>query len=70
MAGPVHFILFCDVVGLRRNYELLWAGVYVLNAGVCLGLNLYPWWVALLVQTPLTIFLIALEMRRRRQATS
>ena len=62
-AAPAHFVLFCDVVRLRRKYELVWAAIYAVNAGVCIGARLYPWWAALLGQTPVTIILIILEFR-------
>ena len=63
-AAPAHFVLFCDIVGLRRKYELWWAAVYAVNAGLCLATALYPWWSALLGQTVVTAVLIALEIRQ------
>ena len=64
-----HFFLFCNIFRIRRNYELTWAAVFIFN--VAIWFVLYPGDLtlggrllgALVCQTPLTVFLIGLEMR-------
>jgi hypothetical protein len=62
----LHFFLFCNVFRIRRSYELIWAGMFVLNLAcwVLLGAFWWPW--VLLAQTPLTLALIIAEMMSRR----
>jgi hypothetical protein len=61
-----HFFLFCNVIRLHRKWELLWAAIFVANATVWWGL----WadlrvWPVLVTQLPVTIVLIAIQMRSR-----
>ena len=64
-----HFFLFCNIFRVRRNYELIWALIFVLNCSAwfvlysnSLTINSRVMWL-LVTQTPVTVFLIGLEMR-------
>ena len=62
----VHFFLFCNVFRIQRKYELIWAGVFVLNyAGWTLNHH-FSWLAVLLTQLPITVTLIFLEIRNSR----
>lgn len=61
-----HFILFCNVFRLRRSYELFWAVAFVVNVAAWQFAGRFAWPNVLLAQTPLTLLLIAAEMRGRR----
>lgn len=58
-----HFFLFCNVFRVRRNLELIWAGVFVVNFAAWAITGSFSWWPVLLVQTPVTIACIVIEMR-------
>lgn len=49
-----HFFLFCNVVRLRRTYELVWAAAYVVATGVAIAVGLFDAWIPLAGVTPLT----------------
>jgi hypothetical protein len=61
-----HFFLFCNVFGVRRRYELIWAAVFVANVGAWLLAGELRWLWVLAIQTPLTLLLILLERLRPR----
>jgi len=62
-----HFFLFCNVFRVRRSYELCWTAVALVNAGAWLALTpAVNWWAVMAVQTPVTLLVIALEMRSPR----
>ena len=58
-----HFFLFCNLVRLWRRYELIWAAVFMVNLGAWLLSGTLNWWGVLAVQTPLTLALVALQLR-------
>jgi len=58
-----HFFLFCNVVRLRRSFELAWAGVFVALAVVGWGLGVQRWFVPLAFVTPYTVLLVLLDVR-------
>ena len=61
-----HFFLFCNVFRIIRWKELVWAAVCVLNVAAWSIVD-DTWWPGILaVQTPLTIALIATELRTGR----
>jgi hypothetical protein len=60
-----HFFLFCNVIRMRRNYELIWAALFLVNFAV-LGVGFGAPWSALLVQFPFTLVLVFLEVRSPR----
>ena len=62
-----HFFLFCNVFRISRRSELFWAGAFLANAffwAVRSEGFAIDWLAVLLVQMPVTLFLILLEMRR------
>ena len=61
-----HFFLFCNVVRLRRSYELVWSGLFLANVTVWLYLVGLSWAGVLAGQLPVTAVLIALEVRSPR----
>ncbi|MCA9098366.1 MAG: hypothetical protein KDA36_08270 [Planctomycetaceae bacterium] len=61
-----HFYLFCNVFRIHRNLELIWAGGFVFNVAIHLVLREISWLRILAIQTPLTVFLIVVEMRSGR----
>jgi hypothetical protein len=61
-----HFFLFCNVVRLRRAYELVWAVTYVVATGVAIAVGLFASWIPLAGVTPLTALLVGLELRSAR----
>ena len=64
----VHFFLFCNVFRISRRSELIWAACFLVNATVWGLLSesgvTIDWGKLLLAQTPITVFLIWIEMRR------
>jgi hypothetical protein len=68
MAGVIplvvgHFFLFCNVFRIHRTKELVWAAVCVVNVFAWAALA-ETWWPGILaVQLPVTVAVIALEIR-------
>ena len=60
-----HFFLFCNVFRVRRSYELVWAGCFLVNAGAWITLSGFDVWGILAVQTP-----GARHSRTRRNSSS
>ena len=60
-----HFFLFCNVFRISRRSELIWAGIFLVNA-LFWALNSQDvsinWIGLLVVQAPVTLTLILLEM--------
>lgn len=61
-----HFFLFCNVFRLERRLELAWAALFVLNASLCVASGSFSWPKVLLVQTPVTLAVIGLEIASPR----
>ena len=61
-----HFFLFCNVFRVRRSYELAWAVVFIVNVCAWWLAGRFSWWSVLLVQTPVTIVCIGLEISSER----
>ena len=64
-----HFFLFCNVFRIRRSYELIWAASLILNFLVqtyFANTGQVNYFAILAVQTPITLFLIGLELRSQR----
>jgi hypothetical protein len=57
-----HFFVFCNVVRIRRWFELVWAGFFCLAILVWIGLRLIPGWVVVLSSTALASVLILIEV--------
>jgi len=58
-----HFFLFCNVFLVWRRWELLWAGVFVLNVATHLALGRTEWLSPMLFQLPFTVLVIAWQMK-------
>lgn len=61
-----HFFLFCNVFRVRRSLELAWAAVFVLLTGWRLMHGDARWLPLLAWQAPVTVLVVALEMRSPR----
>ena len=57
-----HFFLFCNVFRVRRKYELIWAFLFIVNAGAWWLCDSFGWWPVLATQAPITLFFIAKEV--------
>ena len=62
----VHFFLFCNVFRIRRSFELIWTGMYLLNVMIFMVTDSFSVFGVVLAQSPVTVILIALEMRSPR----
>jgi hypothetical protein len=58
-----HFFLFCNVFRVRRSYELIWVGVFLVNAFAWVAAGRFAWGWVTAIQAPFTIAAIAAEMR-------
>ncbi len=58
-----HFFLFCNIFRVRRSLELVWAAVFVINAGWRLLRGEIEWLPMLAWQAPVTLLVLVLEMR-------
>lgn len=64
-----HFFLFCNVFRVRRRYELYWSCYFVMVFTFWLAVEffgwdwMFSWWMVLIMQSPMTILLIVLEIR-------
>jgi hypothetical protein len=61
-----HFFLFCNVIRMRRGFELTWSGGFLLNAGAWLWLEKLTIANFLACQLPLTAVLLIAEVRSPR----
>jgi len=61
-----HFFLFCNIVRIRRRFEMIWAGLFVANIGAWLWFGELGWIGVLCVQLPITLCLVVLELRSGR----
>lgn len=57
-----HFFLFCNVFRVRRSLELIWAAAFVINVTCWSAFGNLNWLAILLVQSPITLLGIGLEM--------
>jgi hypothetical protein len=62
----LHFFLFCNVFRIRRKLELIWAALFVVNVLVWSLFGQIVWWYVLVAQAPITLSLIAVEIRSDR----
>ena len=60
----LHFFLFCNVFRIARRPELVWAGVFVLLAGLAIVFEMPAWWMVFGGGLLLSAILIALETRK------
>jgi hypothetical protein len=61
-----HFFLFCNIVRLARLRELIWAAFFVINVGCSFFLGRLDWFTVLACQLPLSIGVIAWELKASR----
>ena len=61
-----HFFLFCNVFRVRRSYELAWACILIINAGAWMLSGSADWRPILLVQSPVTVAVLLLEIHSPR----
>ena len=61
-----HFFLFCNVFRIRRRYELIWAGIFVVSVLLCSVFEIWNWWLIVASQSPVTVLVILLEFRSDR----
>lgn len=58
-----HFFLFCNVFLVWQRWELIWAAIFVINAGVHIATGSFAWLSPFLWQLPWTIAAIGLQIR-------
>jgi hypothetical protein len=58
-----HFFLFCNVFRVRRNYELIWAGLFLANFCYWRFFSDFAWVWVLGIQTPITLTAIIAEIK-------
>jgi len=58
-----HFFLFCNVFLLWRKLELAWAAAFVILIGIHLAAGHTGWLSPLIMQTPVTLFVLWLQLR-------
>ncbi len=61
-----HFFLFCNVFRIRRSYEIYWTLIFLLNVGFWLYRDELNCLAILVVQTPVTVAVILLEVKSTR----
>jgi hypothetical protein len=57
-----HFFLFCNLFRVRRTYELVWGVLFVINLSAWWVTGNFGWGRVLLVQTPVTLICLLLEI--------
>lgn len=61
-----HFFLFCNVFRVCRRLEFMWAIMFVANVTIFATSGWFGWATILAVQTPVTVTVIAIEIRSSR----
>src|SRR3569832_754607 len=61
-----HFFLFCNIVRIRRKYELIWAGLFLTNVAAWLFFGDLNCIRVLSIQFPITTALVFVELRSPR----
>ena len=59
-----HFFLFCNVLRMRRSFELIWAATFVLLASLSMISNVPTWPVTVLIILAVTFVLMVLQVRQ------
>jgi hypothetical protein len=59
-----HFFLFCNIVRMARPLELVWAGVFVIQAGATIAMDTPSWLVTAVVSLAVTVVVVVVEMRK------
>ncbi len=58
-----HFFLFCNVLRMRRRYELIWAALFVVLAAPSLAADVPAWAVMIVIMLAVTAVLVFLQLR-------
>jgi hypothetical protein len=61
-----HFFLFCNLVRIRRSFELVWAAAFLVNCALWLLLGELGALPVLASQLPLTAWVVLMEVRSNR----
>ena len=61
-----HFFLFCNIFRVVRRRELIWAAFFILNVGFWLRLGRLDWFNVLACQLPMSVGVIAWEIKTTR----
>ncbi len=61
-----HFFLFCNIFRVVRRRELIWAVLFVLDVGFWLLSGRLDWFNVLACQLPVSVGVIAWELKARR----
>ncbi len=59
-----HFFVFCNVVRMARPLELIWAGVFVVLAGMTVAIDWPGWLATSVVSLAVTAVVVVIEMRK------
>ena len=59
-----HFFLFCNVLRMRRLYELIWAALFVLLASLSIAVKTPIWPGTIMIMLAVTVLLAVLQMRQ------
>jgi predicted membrane channel-forming protein YqfA (hemolysin III family) len=59
-----HFFLFCNVLRMRRLYELIWAALFVVLASLSIWVNIPIWPGTIIIMLAVTVPLTVLQMRQ------
>ena len=59
-----HFFLFCNIIRLARNAELIWAAVFVVLCGSTITTEVPGWIASFGISLALTMALIAREVKQ------
>jgi hypothetical protein len=59
-----HFFLFCNVLRMRRSFELIWAALFVILASLSLSYNVPTWPSTVLIMLAVTLVLTVLQVRQ------
>lgn len=58
-----HFFLFCNVLRMRRLYELIWAALFLILASLSIAVNAPIWPGPIMIMLAVTAVLAILQMR-------
>ncbi len=61
-----HFFLFCNVFRVRRNFELIWAALFVINVTAWLCVEKLEWTNVMACQFPITAAFVFADLRSPR----
>lgn len=59
-----HFFLFCNVLRMRRSFELIWAALFLLLASLSISCDVPTWSVTVLIILAATLVLTVLQVRQ------